>query len=274
MSTTLARLRRDVGEQIGDVLIGTATASGGPNSFIDNVTFVQGAQTLAGRQAIMVSGAANNLNVLRVVTGNDPATGRIDVRPPFATNPSAGNVIELYSARGGGPLVPEITRAINRAIRDAAEDNLVEVTSSPVTYDRTAPTLTIPDTWVGFIDAEVEHEETGTWRSVHWRDLDRAARTVVVGHRHQGLDALDGRQVQLRGYTVPAELTSDDATTDINPEWLVNRASYHALIACAKKQTPTEANLSLGMAQAFREEANVTQSLARPRLRAFIRLGA
>lgn len=276
MSTTLSRLRLDVGSQIGDVLIGTATAVGGSTSqFVDTVTFVHGDNTLAGRQAICTSATTQaNVGVVRTVTGNTQSTSTIDVRPPFDAAPVAGDVIELYNARSGGPLIPEITRAINRAIRDAAATALVEVTHTPVAFDPDAPTYTIPAEWYGFIGAEWDHTDTTTWRTVGWRELDRIGRTVVIGPGGVTLGWLDGIDVRLRGYIVPGELASDTAETDVNAEWIVARASYHALITSAAKRTPSDANQALGMAQVFREEADRLRSLTRPRLRAFVRLGA
>lgn len=276
MAVSLGRLRRDVGEQIGDVLVCTATDTAGSTSqFVDTVRLVHGTNTLAGRQAVLVAGAAADIGVVRLVVGNTPSTGTIDVRPAFSTVPGAGNILELYNTDAGGPQVSDIHNAINRAIRDAGPNALVEVTATAVTFDADAPTLTIPSTWYGFIG--VEHaslDDDATWPTVPWRELDVYARTVVLGRAGTSYHSLDGERVRLRGYTLPGELTSETDETDIDPTWLVNQASYHALLRSASKRTPTQANLALGAAQAFREEAQRTQNLARPRLKPFYRLGA
>ena len=206
-----------------------------------------------------------------MVTGNTQATSTLNVRPNLPLTPGVGDVLELYTKHGGGPLIADINSAINRAIRDAAENNLVEVVATAVAFNPDAPTYTIPAGWVGLIGAEWQDADVpNTWYSVSWRKLDPVGRTVVV----TGWNSLTGSSVRLRGYSVPAELTNESATTALNAEWLVNRASYHALMSSAAKRTPSEANQALGMAQAFREEAMRTQSLVRPRLKLFTRLGA
>lgn len=274
MGTTLGQLRLDVGGQIGDVLVCTATsASGSTSQFIDAVTLVHGNNVLAGMQAICTSaGDAANEGVVRVVAGNTQASTSLDVRPVFASAPQVGDVLELYSKRAGGPTIPDIHRAINRAIRDAAENNLVETTAPVVAFDGDEPTYAIPASWYGFIGAGWQDEDTEVWHDVTWRNLDRSGRTVVIGRSTASW--LNDHDVRLRGYTLPGQLAAESDETKINAEWLVNRACYHLLVASAAKKTPSEANISLGAAQAFREEALRTQNLARPRLLPFVRLGA
>jgi hypothetical protein len=273
---SLARLRRDVGDQIGDVLVCEATsASGSTSQFIDVVNLIHGTNTLAGRQCVLTTGLTANTGTVRLITGNTPSTGSIEVRPEFFSPPSSGNILEIYSTDAGGPGIREIDRAINRAIRDAGPANLVEVVATAVEFDAEAPTFTIPDEWYGFIGVEYEHRSANdTWPEVPWRELDRIGRTVVIGRGGMDYFWLDGQDVRLRGYVLPGELSLDTDETAIDPAWLINQASYHALLRSAKKRTPTQANLALGEAQAWREEALRTQGLARPRLKTYYRLGA
>ena len=274
MGVSLARLRRDVGGQIGEVLVCTATATGTTSTFIDTVRLVQGDNTLAGRQAVMTTAAtAANQGVVRLVTGNAQAAGVITVRPDFAAAPVAGDVIELYAKHGAGPTIEDLNRAINRAIRDAAANALVEDVSTTSTYDPDSSTLTLDSDWTHFIGAEVQDEETETWAPLPWWGLDPVARTVNLGYRVHGNGQYDGHLVRLRGYTTPGELTADSDETAINPEWLVARASYHALITTASRRSPADANQALGLAQVYREEADRLRGLTRTRMRPCHALG-
>ena len=120
---------------------------------------------------------------------------------------------------------------------------------------------------------EVQDEETETWAPLPWWGLDPVARTVNLGYRVHGNGQYDGHLVRLRGYTTPGELAADSDETAINPEWLVARASYHALITTASRRSPADANQALGLAQVYREEADRLRGLTRTRMRPCHALG-
>lgn len=222
---TRAELRRMVGQQTGDLLLATATATGSTSQVISTTAFTREAGAYQGRQALFTGGTPANLGLTRVVQGSDPTTRSITLADPLPAIVQAGDTLELYNQRGMGWRVEDIHEAINNAIRMAGDLHA----TIPLTVDgagvfsRNAPEIAIPDTFTHFegIDYVDLWGARQTLKPALYR-VDRFTRTVEVLGR--ALAAMHGRTYRLRGHMRPPVLTSDADRTPIPSDWLVTEA--------------------------------------------------
>lgn len=231
MATTRATLRRSIGRLCGDLIVATATAVGSTTQFTDSVNLVAGEDVLVGRQAYYVTGHASNVGTLRRISANDDA-GTFTVSTAWAQASAVNDVVELFASRSVSPTPTEIHEKINEVIRSVGESHLSVVDDASVTFDATDPYIDIPEGWIGLTDA-------------FWTDtqgirqrIPKADRTL---HRWLGTNGqieltgmargqADSAVITLVGVTPAQELTTDSATTSINPDWITKQAAGELLI--------------------------------------------
>lgn len=215
-------LRRMIGQQTGDLLLATASATGDVNQAISAGTFTREPNAYQGREVLFTGGTPVNLGLTRIVQGSDPISRSITLADALPAAVALGDTMELYNQRGMGWHVADIHEAINNAIRIAGEQHA----TVPVTVDatdpfaRSAPELVIPADFVYFEGLDYLDRQ-GRRRLVPAKDVrvDRFTHTVEV--RGDSAYRLNGLTVRFQGHAKPSILTSDDDTTTIPADWIV-----------------------------------------------------
>lgn len=238
MGTSRTTLRRAIGRLCGDILVGTATATGTTSTFIDTINFVASDDALIGRVAYWVSSASGTTNngTTRRVSDNDEAAGSITVSTAWSAASAVGDVVELFAARSVSPGPQEIHDKINDVIRSVAEMNLTVVDGAAVEFDMDDPYLDIPAGWIGYTKAMYQ-DTWGVWQLVPKADTLLHTAFGAYGQveiKNTMRVICNAADVKLFGVTSAPELSTDSATTIINPDWLVKQAAGELLIQNAR----------------------------------------
>lgn len=236
MGTSRATLRRAIGRLCGDLIVATATDTGTDTTLVDSTNLVAGDDALVGRQLYPVAGTAANLGKTRRVSGNAEATGTATVSVAWPAATAAGDVVECYASRSVSPTPEEIHDKINDVIRAVADVNLLLTENTPAAFDAADPYIDLPAGWVGFVKA-MWQDGLGIWHDVPkatttlHRFLGSYGQVELTG---EGRWLADGREVMLVGVSPASELSSDSATTTINPDWIVKQSAGELLIQNAR----------------------------------------
>lgn len=267
MATTLAQLRRDTAELLGDLLVLLATTSGSTTTFTDvhNLARTQGSMT---NWIGVVTAAADSANLGREVRliGPDQALRTVTLDPPLPAATALGDVLEVYFHRGTGWRPSDYRRAINRAIRSVQGNHLADIQGSAAPFDRGVGTIAIPAEWRGVYGVEVEGSD-GVWRDLEPRlwDLRISATGPVITILEEARYRLGTRNVRLLGATEPPELVLDSDATTVDSDYLVNMAAAELLMAGSHRQTDRDTERTVMF---FEQRANARLAKARRRPRA------
>lgn len=237
MSLTLAQTRRAVGQRVGSCLVGTATAAGDVDRFVDTIRLVRDNAFLTGATGVFATGTAANVGRRVRVTGNVRDTGTVTFAPSLSAATAAGDVLELYGDLDASVGIDEIDDAIRRAVRIASHSALVPALGDTLTWDTTSPRVAIPADWWAVSGAEVQWSD-GIWRGLPPADIlvSKHDRTLSIGG-WSGWRA-NGLGVRLLGWTVPAAPVDDDDTVDVHEGWIEAHAASELCMAVAMRLDP------------------------------------
>jgi hypothetical protein len=237
LTRTRKDLRRSIADRFGDLVILTATGvgSGGGSmtTFTDSLHINTGVENLNGRELMFTGGTANNIGTVHRVTSTSDSASTITFTPAAPANVALGDEAEVVNERGIGFTFADYHRAINRAITDAFPAAVVMLRSEiSGAFDADTPEIDVP--------AEMSEVYAVEWGDDDgfWHPLRKATSTNGYGWmvdpaagqlRLLGAPAMQADTGTLRvlGYGRQAELTSDDDTCALNPEWIVAQACYH-----------------------------------------------
>lgn len=230
MAQTRAQLRRKIAQMLEDITFLTATQAGTTTEFVDTVSLTTGLENAKNRDIVFTDSHASNTGLVRVVTNADHAAGYV----AFDALPQAiaeGDEAELYNFRSRGWRVAEYNKAIDQARLDA-----YPLYKEPV---RIAPSAFADG--MATVPASIEYiSDVQYYRSASipasipfssrpygsgWSILDGG---IFIGDTRFTVPfgtAFDAGDAYLIGYGPPSAMTSDTDTTDINPEWLANKAA-------------------------------------------------
>lgn len=227
--TTLRQLRRSVFNELGGIVVLSATRQTPGDRFTDVDNLTNQAGSYAGRQVYATVGNEHNVGQFRTVTqSNREAT--LQFSRSFPQPFSVGDEVEMVNPRGLGVTIEEVHAAINDALRTAGP-------TVRATHEATADSeeIPIPDDWVAIDSAQYADPRSG------WRDLrkaarpgkagwavDRARRTIVIS-QHFGRKT-HGLPLRFTGYVQAAPLREEDDVTDVDFEWLVTEAASSILL--------------------------------------------
>lgn len=220
------------------MLLVTTTSGGTTTTAIAAVDLNREDGTLDGRYALCSAsggaGSAANVDALRAVVTNVKSTYTMTLNYALPAATVAGDVFELWNERGTGYHPDEVNAAINRAIEASDYATAYYTVGATSTFDRASPTIAIDPAWIFFSHAEWQDWEN-RWRPVPPADLAVNPHLRTVELRNTARELADGRPVRLFGYSAPAELTTDAATTAVDPEWIAYRAAYELALAVAHR---------------------------------------
>lgn len=269
MTTDRKTIRQNVGTQLGDMVLCTATSAGTTTTFLDVNNLVLPNNEYKGRTIWFRDGTLANLEQSRKINASTFATGTVQwgVALPEAT--AEGDEAELWNLRGTGWEPQEINRLITIAHREAQEHIPIPMTSSEMDFSYDDPVLTIPEAMVTVTGLEFQDAGHSGWRSVEygqrtgapgWR-VDRASREIRIDGNWRY--RLDGYTLRIHGEQKESPLEDDTDLTAINAEYLIARVGELACGALLLR-TP-EPGLIRDKQMQFREEARFKRTMAVPR---------
>jgi hypothetical protein len=262
VSTTRGALRRMIGNTLGDVTVLTATADGTTTRLNDTVRLSGSIEIPLNRGLIFTSGA--NIGIERRVTTSDMSVGYVDFAAVTAAT-ATGDTAEMYNFRGRGWRIPELHDALNDAMLYASppywEPYSVAVAA---VFNSTTGLLTIPATIqlvyaIQYQDADTFWHPVPSASSRYGQGWTVNLQSGVIDVR--GTSIPNGAAVRLEGFKKPTALTIETSTTNINPQWLVNKA---CAILCMGGVERDSANYNLG--QIFDQKAERGKSALHTRL--------
>ena len=240
MPTNRTVLRRAIGDKLGDMLVLKATAnSANASSFIDVVRMGDRgdrAPSIVNRIGYLSGGTAANLGHECRITDFASSARTLTFTPAAATAPQVGDELELWSMTERVGSIDAIHRLINDAIRAVDRWAEIETWDTAQTYNARTQTLTIPATWVEFGGADWTDGRGYVKPIPNSRLRVRPGlRTVeILGH---SASRANRRAVRLWGFPRSPALTTDDATTNVDSEWLVESVVSVISLAGAWKAT-------------------------------------
>lgn len=247
MAVTRRQLRQAVGQQLGDLVVLTATEDSPLASiFIDRVNLVLDSRAYQGRQIVMSGGNVANLGLIRRVTGSSRDYHSITLDADLTEAPVEGDSADMMNWRGVGWTISDYNMAINAAIRNAGDTRYMVPLTQEIAaedYNTTTGKITTPDNFV-FVDEvayKIEYADYTHWEDVFpgrigtshgWQEGPMDG-TVEIGTDFS-IDAYDYYSrvdnfyattvetptFRVRGWGRPSELATDDDETDIPTSWL------------------------------------------------------
>lgn len=201
----------------------TATDVGSASAFVDAVHLIDredNAPSLVNRIGYFSAGTVENLGHECRITGFNKSTRALTFAPNLPTTPQPGDQMELWSnwQRFGG--IDAVHLLINEGIRAVETFTGPQVYGSAQGFSWSAPEIAIPANWCEFGGMDRQTRE-GLWRAIPPAQLivRKGLRTVEV--RGRGRDLARTGSVRLWGYEPAALLTTDDAKTSVDAEWLI-----------------------------------------------------
>ncbi len=262
MATDRTTLRRTIGDRLGDMIVLTAThVSGSADTFRDVVNLGDrgdNAPSVVNKIAYISGGTAANLGHEARISAFQGETRILTFDPDAATAPQVGDTLELWNVTERIGSIQTLHRLLNAGIRAVRNEVSAETWDTAQTFQARSPYLTIPATWVEFGGVDW----TDGRGYLHEIPPDKlrvrpGARTVEIIGRPAW--RANNRSLQLWGYDVASEMTTDASTTSVDPEWLVESVlSWVALAASSRASDvrgPSEerrANFWSAQAMAYR----------------------
>lgn len=255
---SLAELRHDVADYLGDLLVLRASAEGDSSHFVDDFNINGAAISLNGRHLVVSTGP--NAGHHARVTATDGSSNRITFTPAAPGAFEIGDEVELYNEHSRGWSMQQIDRAINGAIRDAypLAKLHVSVELSPA-FDMDTATITLPSEFthiheVGFADplrGGYLPLRKGQWYG--WFPQPNGQMTI----RDMPAFFAHGRILRLVGYGKFPELRKDTDRTTLRAEYIIKTAVAR-LIESGINREDSRASLILKSAQdAERERTKI-----------------
>lgn len=251
-TTTLLQLMADIGDELGDLIVLTATADGSTTQFVSTSDMLYGDDGLNGREAWYVTAVnAGNTSTRRLVTATAETTGTITVTPAWPAISKATDVVYLFNSKATGVTIPEIRRKINQLIRRVRSELALAVADTPATFSLTSPTINIPTAWDYLLGLQVEQPPASSGLWTNWKGEEPyeinfwdTPKTVTIKHRFR--TTLNARRVRLIGGNDLTELTLDTDTTTVPAAWLAKTAAYELLEAAYARAGDAATALTIG----------------------------
>lgn len=233
---TRKQLRRWVGEAIGDCIVLTATDDGTNQSFIDDNNLDGPNNAYNGFDLYVVGGTALNRGQRRRITSSTQSASRVNWNKPLPADTAEGDEAELWNVRGIGIKATEVNNAIDWALAAASKHVLIPIQADVTdTFDQDSPRITLPAaitrgmyqvSWTDGEDVVRTIDRANDPYDEGWY-YDPASGTVIIGGSYRS--RMDGFTVTVSGFGIPASLSSDSDTTDVDPEWLVAEATRRVI---------------------------------------------
>jgi hypothetical protein len=269
MATTLQDLRREVGKQLGDLLILTATDDGTDTVFYDNLRLTAPDNAYKGRNLYFTDGTALNIGSSRRVQTSVQSGGVLNLTPALPANVMTGDEAELWGIHAQGWLPGEVNDMLKVVNRNAMQNFFIPVEATVTdAFDPMTGYITLPAAiTVGIFDLEYLRP-AGDWSSIdratnrggpgYW--TARGLGKIIIGGDYW-LSAMNGMDVRVIGYGDGAAFEDDDDETLVNPEYMVWETVYRLLFANTER-SPERSKSILPLAM---QEAKIARERSRMR---------
>lgn len=248
LAKSLQAIRREIGKDLGDFLLVTATAGNVSDSvWVDDDHLVGAEHAYRGRTLYVTAGTAGNLLEIRRVDDSSKTGTSLTLVRPLPSTIQISDEAELWGVHTEGWQPWEVNDTINNVIEDAGSHFFIPILASVTdAFDPDTRSITIPASITkGVVSLEYQSDIDDLWYPVHEQAetlgdtgyfVNRGQRTITIGG-DVWPTLLDGLSLRILGYGVPARLTSDADTTDVNKEWIV-RESMRRLLNMGWERKP------------------------------------
>lgn len=227
-------LRRRIADRLGDLVILEATsASDSTTTFKDALNISGAADSLTGRQLVVISGD-NAGHVARIQSSNE-STNTITITPAADNTFAAGDVVDVFNERSRGWSVAEYNRVINDAINDTWPLGAATFTAAiTAAFSADTPSIAIPAVMHEVYEVAWYDTSNSTWVPLR-KDLfygwnaDAGSATITV--RGYPATLIDTASLRLSGYGPHPPLLSDTDATALHPEWLTAECAYRLSVS-------------------------------------------
>jgi hypothetical protein len=232
--TTLREIRQLIGDKTGDLLVLRATHDAENVSSFRDITHLADrgdrAPSIVTKLLYLSDGQELNKGHEAAVTDYASYTRTLTFQPDAPVPPVAGDIAELWSVSERIGSISALHRLINFSIAQVADLAGSEVYAPDQTFNQRTGILTIPAEWAEFGGADWT-ETNGYVRPVRnrWLRVNPGRRTVEIWGT--GADRASQRSVALFGYPRCQPLLSDDDTTEVNAEWIVEAVAEAITLA-------------------------------------------
>lgn len=248
MATSLKTLRREIGRDLSDCLVLTATTGGASDSvFVDSHRLVAPDHAYKGRTAYVTGGTALNLGSTSRVDDSSRSTTSITLAQTLPATIQVGDEVELWGKHDEGWMPWDVNDTINAVIADGADHFYVPIEATVTDpFDTDTRQITIPATITkGVISLSYYDDDDDLWYPIweraaspgmpgYW--VNRGLGTIDIAGDRWAAD-LDGLDIKILGYGIPPALEDDTDETELNKEWVV-RESIRRLLEQAWERKP------------------------------------
>lgn len=215
-------LRRMVAQELGDLVLVTATAQGTESSIVDNVNLTLENRHYNGMEIrCTVAMDARNVGKTATVTVSSQDSRSVNFIPPFPMPTMPTDEFEFTNFRGMGWRSVEYDNAINSAIRRASDEHFTIPYSAQIeTPYRRRDEVQIPGEFtyfngVSYTDRRGNKKRIGPTGY----NVDRYARTVELKGDYQS--KANGAYITVHGEIESPLLEEDHHKTPIPVEWIL-----------------------------------------------------
>lgn len=216
-------IRRAVANELGDLVVATATAIGEVDTIFDEISLARESRHFDGMQVFCTRGSPLNMGHLARVTASSGESRSITCTPAFPERTLTGDEFELVNRRGMGWTFDQYNRAINVAIQRAGEEHAVIPYSEdiPGSVSMRIPEIPIPETFEYFSGLTIM-DRYGRMRKIPPKDytVDRHGMMVTLKGQSRRRFATP-QAVRMHGYVRPGPLLEDTHRTTVQLEWLI-----------------------------------------------------
>jgi hypothetical protein len=215
-------LRRMVAQELGDLILVTATAQGTESSIVDNINLTLENRHYNGMQIrCTVAADARNVQRTATVTVSSQDSRSVNFIPPFPMPTMPGDEFEFTNFRGTGWRPVEYDNAINAAIRRASDEHFtIPYSETLADAYRRRDEVAIPDGMIYFNGVSYTDRRGNKKRVVPTGySVDRYARTVELKGDYQS--RANGASITIHGEIEAPLLEEDHHQTPIPVEWIL-----------------------------------------------------
>lgn len=245
---SLGYIRREIGRELTDCIVLTATTGGASDSvFVDHNRLVAPDHAYKGRTAYVTAGTSANLLETRRVDDSSRTSTSITLTRALPATIQLGDEIEIWGKHDEGWMPWDVNDTINAVIADGADHFFVPIEATvDDAFDTDTRQIAIPSTITkGVLGLSYYDDDADLWYPIweraagpgmsgYW--VNRGLGTIDIAGERWAAD-LDGLSIKIMGYGIPAPLEDDTDEVSINKEWVV-RESIRRLLEQAWERKP------------------------------------
>lgn len=222
-------LRREIGRELGQCIVLTAT-DGGTTELICKSRLTGATNSYRGRTIYFTGGTAGNLGLTRDIVASNKTNGQVEWSEPLPDDVADGDEAELWGVSKTGVEPWEVEEMINAVISDGGLNYGIPVLAAVTDpFDMESGEVEIPATITkGIISVQYQKDGYDDWITIdrasyaggygYW--VNRGLGTMTIGGSWL-ISELDGLDLQIIGEAYPDTLDEDTDTTDMPKQWII-----------------------------------------------------